>query len=542
MKRRLLLSSAFAAFVALILPLQTFLGNRGDFTFSAWRLVAEQAVAGLLLAALVFGLLCVSRRLPRDPAPALLAAALACAWLESSVLSAGLPAIDGEMPAELGDFSRRVWDGVALAAVFVFVAAAGLRRPSVPHVLSLAVCAMGLAALVDARPSGGAAASRSAPDGGDGGLAITSEIVRTLSYSPSRNVLLFVLDTLPGSVASELVDADPALAARFPGFVAYRGNVGMHDCTKRGVTALMTGRYYEPGESTAAYMMSVLGTNSVLQTYRDGGWSIACMCDVLSYGYTTAPVRRHEPRVPSARPAVATPSAEVPYMSLLDVAAYRACPFAFKEKFLFQKLHSRKTLENAVANFVNEHVMFPALAEKPVADDPRPFFGKFHTFGAHMPLMFDLDGRPVAGRRRGVQDQRQAVSNALVHVARLLDVYRARGIYDRSLIVLTTDHGSKLTPCAPGAHPQASALLWVKPEGARAPFEESALPTGHARIAPLLRRAAEGPLTREACEAVLASDRRLFRYVDRKDESIVYDWIFRPDGTFEAPRNGFPKR
>lgn len=543
MKRSLAIAAAFGAFFALVLPLQTFLGNTSDYPFGLFRLLGEQLVAACALGAVAFALLRASDRWLKGLLTPVLVGLLVCAYVESAFLGFGIPEINGELPPELGVVSRKAWDSLVLGGLFLaVVATCRFTRPYL-HFVALGVLVMGLASLADVRRDTDGI-DESALKEGEGGLAISSEIIANVKYSPTRNVLLFVLDTMPATVASDVMAADPALAAHFPGFTAHRNNIGMHDCTKRGVPSLMTGRYYEAGESTPAYMMSVLGTNSVLQTYRDRGDAIYCILDVLSYGYTTAKVeKRHVAKAKGWRPAALVPATEIPYMNVLDVAAFRAVPFVFKEKFLFQKLHSRKTLETVNEHFVNEHVMYPELAGKPVSDDPRPMFGKFHTFGSHMPLMFDCDGRPVKEKRRDADVLRQAVSNALVHLSRLMDAYREKGVYDKSMIVVTTDHGSKLTPHPEKSHGQASAILWTKPEGVTGPFVSVDTPTSHARIAPLLKASAAGPLAPDEIEAILRTEGdRLFRYIDRDDDSVVYDWIFHPDGTFEEPKNGRPKR
>ena len=540
--KRGLLALSFGTFFAFVLPLQTFLGNVSDYPFGIGRMLGESAVAAIALAAVAYLLVAASDRWLRGWLSPVLTGVLLAAYVETAFLGFGIPEINGELPPELGVVSRKVWDAAVLGAIFIAIVATCRWTRKWMHFVALGVLAMGLASLADVRRDPGAPGEPVLAEG-EGGLAISSEIVANVRYSPTRNVLLFVLDTMPATVASEIMAADPALAAHFPGFTAYRNNIGMHDCTKRGVPALMTGRYYRPGESTPEYMMSVLGTNSLLQTFRDRGDAIYCILDVLSYGYTTAKVGKHVARTEGWKPAAVTPSTEIPYMNILDVTAFLVMPFALKEKFLFQKLHSRKTLENVNEHFVNEHVMYPALAEKPVSDDPRQMFGKFHTFGSHMPLMFDCDGNPVEERRRDSDVLRQAVSNALVHLSRLMDAYREKGIYDRSFIVVTTDHGSKLTPHPEKSHGQASAVLWTKPEGAADPFADSETPTSHARIAPLVRRAAGGPLAPDEVEALLRVDGdRLFRYIDRDDDNVVYDWIFHADGTFKEPENGRPKR
>lgn len=544
MKRSLTIAVAIAAFVALVLPLQTYLGNAADYSYGVGRLLVEQAVETIVLSAALWALLAASERWLKGWLAPVFVALLVYFYLESGPLSFGLPELNGELPEVLGDDARRLWDSLVLAGLVASFLLAYRWIREVLHWIAVVVLALGFSSLFDVR------SGESIPSAADlekeGGLAISSEIVSSVEYSPTRNVLIFVLDTMPATIACDIVKNDPLLAAHFPGFIAYRENVGMHDCTKRGVPSLMTGRYFEPGGNTPEFMMSVLSTNSFLQAYRDRGDSIYCLLDVLSYGYTTATVGKID--VSRARegyrPAQLLPANEVPFMCLMDVALYRMLPFVLKERFLFQKLHSRKALGNVCDKFVHEHVMYPQLAARPVSTEKRQMFGKFHTWGSHMPYCYDCDGRAVENAERdSVEVLRTAVSNCLVKVSRLMDSYREKGIYDKSFIVVTTDHGSKLTPHADGAHGQASAILWVKPDFAQEPLEISSLATSHAKIAPLMRRVSEGPLSsRSEIDGILHTPDRLFRYMDRGNLGIGYDWIFHEDGTFDAPKNGRPSR
>lgn len=529
-----IIAASLGAFFALVVPLQTYLGNRADYSFGPLRLVLEQLAVTVLLAAVAYVLLRLSERWVGGWLSPLLTGVLVCLYLETGPLSFGLPEIDGGLSPVLGSGSRKLVDSLVLGGVVLAFAVAFRPLRSWLHWVALGVLAMGLASLLDVR-SGDAAPSE--VDLGDGGgLAISSEIVSRVEYSPTRNVLLFVLDAMPATVACDIVRDDPALAAKFPGFVAYRENVCMHDCTKYGVPALMTGRYYEDGGSVPEYMMSVLSTNSLLQAYRDHGDAIYCILDVLSYGYTTArtgkPVRQQRG---GWCPSVLVPANEVPFMCLMDVSLYRVIPFALKEKFLFQRLHSHKALGGACKDFVHEHVMYPTLASRPVSADPRQMFGKFHTFGSHMPYMFDCEGNSVPPTKDS-QALYLAVSNSLVKLGRLMDAYREKGIYDKSFVVVTTDHGSPLAPHREGAHPRAFANMWVKSDGASCPLTFSDLPTSQAKVAPLLRRACEGPMTRQEIDDTLQTSDRLFRYINRRGGDVCLDWVFHKDGTFDRPR------
>ena len=535
-----IIAASLGAFFALVVPLQTYLGNQADYSFGLLRLVLEQLAVTVLLAAVAYVLLRLSERWVGGWLSPLLTGVLVCLYLEAGPLSFGLPEINGALSPVLGSVSRKIVDSLILGGVVLaFAVAFRLLRPWL-HWVALGVLAIGLASLLDVRTQADAVNATAAAD--CGGMTVASKIIESVEYSPARNVMMFVLDSMPATVACDIVTCDPGLASHFPGFIGYRRNIGMHDCTKRGVPGFMTGRYFDPKGrvSKSEYMMSVLSTNSLLQAYRDHGDAIYCCLDVLSYGYTTAPDLQYDQDPSDASfPVVLDPATEVPYMSLAAVSFYRLVPFAAKEAVLSQYFRSRKALASAAKRFANEHLLYPWLASRPISADGRQMFCKFHTLGSHMPIMFDCDGHPVKGGHEDVAALYQATSNALVHLSRLMDAYRAKGIYDKSLIVVMADHGSPLAPHAAGAHPNASANLWIKPDGASGPIKISDVPTSHAKIAELMRRSCLGPMTRREIDETLRVDNRLFRYVSRKDNSIVSDWIFHEDGTFDRPKGEY---
>ena len=358
-----LIAIAFGAFVALVLPLQTYLGNTSAYAYGAGRLVAEQTLVALVLAGAVWTLLRFIGERAGTALSALFTGILVCLYLESGPLAFGLPEIDGDLPDSLACVSRSVWDGaVWLAVIGTAVATCAFTR-SWLHWVALAVLVMGGASLFDVRRD------EAETDGAKrGGYEMSVDIIENVEYSPTRNVLLFVLDNVDTMVAADIVARDPELAAKFPGFCAFRNNVGMHDSTKLGVPGLMTGRYFEPGRGALAkYIMSVFGPDSFLETYKAHGDAIYAMFCTCSYGYTTAeiPPERRRAKAEARGPLVLRKTAEVPYLCLNDAVLFRALPFAFKRQFLSTKLRHRATVWSVDRNYDHENTVFPILARRP---------------------------------------------------------------------------------------------------------------------------------------------------------------------------------
>ena len=458
-----------------------------------------------------------------------------CAYLESGVLSYGLPEINGAFLPELAVVSRGVADCAVWAVLLVggLAATRWLRRWA--HFVALALLVMGLASLFDVRRDEPTASP--APSGSlSGGFEWQRDIVENFKFSRDRNVLVFILDSMPCNYSTDLMKSAPDLVAKFPGFVAFTNNVAMHDCTKRGLPGLMTGRYFDPRTSSKAeYPMSIFGSESFLVPYVAAGAEVSFVPDFLPYGYTNAKVEKRMEVAGKQKhgwAALLRRSKEVPYLSLFDVTAFRMAPYFVKAPFLYAKIRHDPMFEQDESRFWYEHAMYPRLAAVPFTS-AKTVLGVFHTRGSHPPLLFDQDGRrlPLDEDVWDVKFIPMLVRNPIHNLGKLMDSLRERGIYDKSLIVVAADHGMGLAPRTPGGHHQSeSAILWVKVEGATGPFSYSGIPTGYSRVAPFMKSAVDGRPDADAAAAALRIDNRLFRYQDPRNRDRYRDIVVGPNG------------
>ena len=531
-------AAAVAAVVTVILPLQSFLGNESLYPFGIARLSIELGVVFAAATAALSAVFAVVGRRFRGAAQWLAVAAAACAYLEAGPLSAGLPEINGAFAPELAVASRGVWDCFAWAALLAGGLAAARWLPGCAHIAAAALAVLALASLFDVKRDGGASPAGSAGGGLSRGFEWQLDVVENFRLSRERNVLVFIQDSMPGNVSTDIVRSSPDLAAKFPGFVAFTNNVGMHDCTKRGLPGLMTGRYFDPlSSSKAEYPMSIYGADSFLMPYVEAGAEVSFAPDFLPYGYTNARVEKRAKvtgRQKHGWAALLRRSKEVPYLSLFDVTVFRIAPYLAKAPFLYAKIRHDPMFGQDESNFWYEHAMYPRLAAAGFTQ-AKTVLGVFHTRGAHPPLVFDRDGRRLGTVGWGRKSLPDLVRNPLYNLARLMDTLREKGVYDRSLIVVVADHGVGIAPHTPPHHPSESAILWVKPEGASGPFAYSGTPTGYSRIAAFMRSSATGSPGAADAEAELHEDERLFRYQDADDR--YHDIVVGPDGAIVSTRD-----
>ena len=529
--RSLAAAVAVAAVLALVIPLQAYLGNASLYPFGFARLAFELCVVLAVLSLALFLLFFVSARFLRGALHGVVLGAAVCAYLEAGPLSAGLPEINGAFAPELEVLSRGIVDcavwGVLVVVGLVFCR--WLLRWG--HLVAAGLLVLGIASLFDVKrdeaPPEGAAA------GGwlSSGFEWQRDVVENFKFSRGRNVLVFILDSMPANVSTEIMGSSPDLAAKFPGFVAFTNNVAMHDCTKRGLPGLMTGRYFDPRSSSKAeYPMSIYGPESFLVPYVEAGAEVFFVPDFLPYGFTNARVERRmkvKGRQKHGWAALLLRSKEVPYLSLFDVTVFRIAPYVAKAPFLYAKIRHDPIFGRDESNFWYEHAMYPRLAAAPFTS-AGTVLGVFHTRGAHPPLVFDQDGRRLPPAEWSDKSVYVLARNPLHNLGKLMDAMREKGVYDGSLIVVIADHGLGAAPHAPDHHPSESAVLWVKAEGASGPFSYNGAPTGYAKFAQFMKSVVTNSPAAAAVESALRVENRLFRYQDAHDD--YHDILVGPDG------------
>ena len=164
-----------------------------------------------------------------------------------------------------------------------------------------------------------------------------------------------------------------------------------------------------------------------------------------------------------------------------------------------------------------------------------PVYSFLHVITPHPPIATDADCGYVGGRvrltRAGYVDQARC---ALTVVQALLDRLRTLDLYDRSAIVVTSDHGLGIFPprdTPPGRQGvpsgksllrmrlDATPLLLIKPFGAQGPLQLSNAPTSIVDLPATLLDLAGLPNTLGSGKSALALDPAMLRERTYADHS-----------------------
>ena len=520
------------AFPALLGPAQVLLfgpwtvhaTNRSQFLLPFWSLaprwIALLALASALLATV--GLVLPPRAFRRYVAG--LCAAGVLLWAQGNLLVADYGVLDGgglDLASHIrrGPVEAGLWVGV-FALALVLPGAASRAAPTASALLMALQAALLLLAPLapaEARPASGNAA--------DDWRLPPPEIYE---LSARRNVIHIVLDQFPTFAFSKILDADrPAFDRNWSGFTFFRDHLGAFPSTKASVPAMLTGI---PWRNEVPFHSYLRRDPSIFDALGRQGYRLRSL---TSYGPRHGGIGRISGVESAVRYTIPAPYGsyrdyvDSASAQLLDLSLFRHAPHGLKAdvyrdgQWLLQA--GTATGQGAAPKRAFGDAMFiQDFADRVSVGDDAPLYVFLHVFTPHTPLVTDAECTYTGRHMPLTPDNYLAQARcALRVVGLLLDRLRQLDLYDRSAIVVTSDHGTARfprsdSPLAAFASPagtslhalelNATPLLLVKPFGAGGPLRTSDAPTAVADLPATLLDLAGLPNTLGTGTSVLALD------------------------------------
>ena len=497
---------ALVVFPALLGPIVLFLvgphtvyaGNRAEFgvTFAAIafpRLLALTVVSWTVLVAIGCVLALVSARFTRAYAALLFAIGM-LAWVQGNLLVGDYGLLTGE-ELDLARYAGRepyelwLWGGsLGLAVLFArrvsAIAPAASKLFVVLQAVLLAVSLVLLGRQSDAEPRFDDRAWRPPRE----------EIYQ---LSRDRNVIHVVLDGYLSEIFGEFLQNERAVIERdFSRFVYFADHLGAFQRRGPAWPAMLSGVAYRNELPFREFQQKSIEERSLFTVLARNGFRVHSI------------TFHHREHPPPAFPGgeVVRYSVPTPYGSyeeyvefaaaqLLDLALFRHVPHAFKthvynhDMWLLQSRYTERDRARRLRSS-NHVAFFDELTGRLTVTAGRPVYAFIHVAVPHPPFALGADcsftGRKGTSRAAYTAQARCGVAV----IQRLLDRLRALDVYDRSVIVVTSDHGWHVPR---GNHPlrgvtspagnlefvasEAMPLLAIKPADATGPLRISRAPT-----------------------------------------------------------------
>ena len=503
--------------------------NRSEFLVGFWGLAPGWFwLLGLIVGTLsALGILLPSRWFPRYTA-ALFAVGVLL-WVQGNLLLADYGLLDGG-GLDLASHAWRslpeagLWIGVLVLTV---VFASGVTRAA-PMASGVLVALQIVVLLVPMNREAARGTTSGSTSGAETGWRHAFTNIATLTdavnpawrlpppelyeLSSTRNIIHIVLDTFPTHTFAEILDADRSVFDHnWSGFTFFADHLGAHRNTMLSMPAMFSGMPWRNETPFPEFLarhpsvFNVLGRQGYrlrsLNAYvRDiPGVDAALQYDIpFPYGDY-----RNYVDVTAAR--------------LLDLALFRHAPHALKPSvydngqwLLQRQIESRRGPEATADRPFGDTEFLREFADRMIPGEDAPVYIFLQIYTPHLPVITDADCTyaPTTANPETFANQARC---ALSAVQALLRRLRDLDLYDRSAIIVTSDHGVTLDLTAPEEeHPlrgirtpagvtlpnieaYATPLLLVKPFAAQGPLHTSFAPTSIIDVPATLLDLADSP-------------------------------------------------
>lgn len=476
-----LAAGCFGATFVLFPAITVFLGNVLEFPFSLLQALPWLIALAAAVAAAVLPVLLLARRACRARLVALALGLAVAAWIQTNLLSWDYGLLDGTAIP----WRQYWWRGVLDLTLWLTVTGLFVGRSRAVHRLGVPVALALLAVQV-----AGSLLAAAGADAQPSHLRSALDPAKRFRLSAGRNVIVIVLDGAQSSEFNQVVEAQPELRSAFDGFTYFRDAAADFPITQASIPALLTAQRYDNSLPYASFVEQAYLTRSSLPlALRREGFLVdlyALRRTILSDERVASNLLPHG-------------SIAGPLATLLDVAAFRVAPQPLKRLLYADQLWCARRAVHALglgretaptmAAEISDNVEFCESFGREVAHsglETAPVFKLFHLSGPHLPLSVNERGERES-LPYSSENYRRALTGVTRLVASLLDTLRRRGLLDRSLVLIVSDHGHYLPIVlppdrsaapgdAPAEFPRALALMLVKPVSSRGPLRLSDAP------------------------------------------------------------------
>ena len=453
------------AFPTLLSPFVLFLlgphtiyhANRGEFSSGftdiawPWLLLAVAATWSLLLG--IGCLICLlSLRLTRLYAALLLAFGILF-WAQGNLWVGDYGALDGRA-IEWDRLAVRVPYELAVWAVVPFLAVVLSRsvgRFAAFTAQLFLVLQLGALAIT----WGGAADERQAGE--------AEPPPELFQFSPERNVIHVVLDEFQSDVFGAMLEEDRAWLDRtFTGFTFFDDHLGAFPSTSFSMPAMLTGKEYRNGQPAREFVRQVFSEGSIFASLNRAGYAIDATSIMPRpwfedwFGPDGSPVRAGGARYKIVKPFVSRADyREFTAHQLLELSVSRHVPHVakralsenpawFDRVFVLNSARTEASQRRHIAS--NSAAFFGQFIDAMDLGRDRPAYKLLHMGMPHRPVVLNADCGFIDVTRFSLQSYLGQSRCAINLVATFLDRLRDFGIYDSSLIIISSDHGTDLRP------------------------------------------------------------------------------------------------
>lgn len=259
--------------------------------------------------------------------------------------------------------------------------------------------------------------------------------------SREDNIIHIVLDGFQANVFESILRSEPNLENEFDGFTFFRDAMSSSDVTYLSVPASLTGRPYSNDRPITEYLAQSFSEENLYTFLADYGYAIDVASPVRWNADSGAFASYY--RIPTPYTADLVQSTA---LLLLDLSLFRQAPH-FLKPGIYQNgnwLISSALLDEPEQQFAHfAHTQFlQDLVSRMSVQSEAPVYKFMHLVTPHAPFVSNPDCTFAGGELKYSSDHFSEQSRCALRVVReLLSRLKTLGIYDRTIILIYSDHG-----------------------------------------------------------------------------------------------------
>ncbi|MDO4179048.1 MAG: YidC/Oxa1 family membrane protein insertase [Phascolarctobacterium sp.] len=257
------------------------------------------------------------------------------------------------------------------------------------------------------------------------------------SFSQERNVIVLLLDTFDAGYMDQLLaSADGDNYRRIlQGFTYYPDALGSYSFTKSAVPAILTGKINHNERAYRDYIEDAYRDNPTYTFLKDNDYSIDVYTEdrfVATQAVTFSNVINSEYQFNGRRPL---------FYNYYKLVSFRFFPHIFKRYAhisteVFNKYRKLSVMEKPFDYDVQNY--YNMLNMTKLQNSPRKTFKFIHLLGTHVPYTFDKTLKTMPGREYTAIEE---AAGCMTLVDVFLKKLKEGNVYDNSVIIIMADHG-----------------------------------------------------------------------------------------------------
>ncbi len=259
-----------------------------------------------------------------------------------------------------------------------------------------------------------------------------------LSLSKDQNFIILLLDTFDAQQFQTFLDGDSAnhYLDLMDGFSFYPNTVGSFSSTDLAIPQIITGEYYQNDKLFGEYLNDAYASSTFMKRLNEEQWNISIYTDCIMPQGDSG---KYISNLKNAELTVTSHKRLSEYMYLF--AGFRYLPQPLKRLCWFypDDINSVKSLNHGqwdAYNIFNES--FYPIINQMNANQKNKTYQFYHLEGTHSPYTTRSD-MTVGTEDVGIETESTGV---WLIIERYIQTLKQLGIYDNSIIVIMSDHGT----------------------------------------------------------------------------------------------------